>query len=220
MNSSKSSLRSSQALCLRYDGRLRGCFFDSWLSMSQPLGSPTKTNPLANVVRQASPQGLGCDLEKTAQPKLPKPDFLFDPGVGKLCHPGSLLVDLLGLFSLHLGFKRHQLSGLFPAQQRPPLFSPGTTLVLKRTASTIRNPRPVAPLAPAALPFLGFKAEPFTCRTPIGVSTRIITEGLRIKFPTDSVPLQHVPRGFFLCGRGPIKSMPLSAIASMACCVG
>src|SRR4029077_18604189 len=118
-----------------------GSSFDSPLSLSQPPGFPTKTNPLANIIGEASPQGLQAYLDHTAQAKLTQTHLLFDPGVGKLCDPGSLFVDLTGLFSLHLGFKRYELSGLFHAHQRTSLLGVGTTLSLKPTAPTIRQSR-------------------------------------------------------------------------------
>src|SRR5712692_9877433 len=113
----KPAIKASWPFYYGFDHHQQVWFLNSMLSMSQPLGFPTKTNPLANVVGEASPQGFQPYLHHTAQPKLAQTKFVFDPGVGKLCYPSSLLIDLLGLFGLHLGFKRCQLSRLVHAQQ-------------------------------------------------------------------------------------------------------
>src|ERR1700752_5196958 len=76
-----------------YDGpdhHQRVNFFNSLLRMGQVLRFPTKTNPLANIIGEASPQGLKPHLNHTAQPKLTQTKFVFDPGVGKLCYCGPL----------------------------------------------------------------------------------------------------------------------------------
>src|SRR5574341_769598 len=190
MKSFESSIRSSLPLFL-WPHWPSGAFFDLLLRLSQQFRFPTKPNPLANIVGEASPQGFQPHLDPTAQPKLTKPYFLFNPGVGKLCHPGALLVDLLRFGRLHLRFKRYQFSRLFHAYQRAPFFIFLTTLSLRRTATAICPSRPVAPFDRAPLSFLGFKAEQFACRTSVAVATRIIRESLGIKLRAYAMALQH-----------------------------
>src|SRR5512147_41127 len=179
-----------------------GSSFDSPLSLSQPPGFPTKTHPLANIISEASPQGLHADLDHTAQAKLTQTKFVFDPGVGKLCDPGSLLIDLTGLLGLHLGFKGGQLSRLVHAQHRAPFFTSRTTPSLKPTAPTICQSRPVTASHPAFLSFLGFKVQKLLCRTRVMVRTRIIGKSLGIKLPTDSTALERIPRRLSCLSQG------------------
>ena len=160
----KPAIKAAWPFCYGPDHRQQVWFFNSLLSMCQALGFPAKTNPLANIIREASPQSLQAHFDHSAQPKLTQSKFLFDPGVGKLCYPSSLLIDLLSLFGLHLHFKRSQWSGLVQAQQRAPFFTPRTAASLKRAAPTIRGPRAVAPFHPAFLPLLGFKLQRLACR--------------------------------------------------------
>src|SRR5215831_2239166 len=200
MNSVSRSMKNPWPLGLGSEHHPKVGFFNS-LSMSQSLGLPTKTNPLANIVGEASPQGFQTHFDHTAQAKLAQPHLLFNPGVGKLGYPGSLFIDLLGLFGLHLRFKRNQLSGFVPAQQRAAFFTPRTTASLKPTVPTIRGPRPVTPLNPASLPLLCFKVQKLIGRTGVTVRTRIIAEGLRIKLRAHSVALQYVPRGLVSLGQ-------------------
>ena len=137
MNSFESSIRSSLPLFL-WPRWSSGSFLDLLLRLSQQFRFPTKPNPLADIIGQASPQGFQSYLDPTAQLKLTQPHFLFDPGVRKLCHPGAFLIDLLSFGRLHLRFKGHQFSRLFRAYQRAPFFSSRTTASLKRTALAIR----------------------------------------------------------------------------------
>src|SRR5437773_10285095 len=91
MKNFKPSIKGAWPLCSGPGQHQRVCVFNSLLRMSQPLWFPTKTNPLANIVSEASPQRFQPDLNHTAQPKLAQTKFVLDPGVGKLCYPGPLL---------------------------------------------------------------------------------------------------------------------------------
>ena len=201
MNGFESSIRSSLPLFL-WPRWPSGAFLDLLLGLSQQFRFPTKPNPLANIIGEASPQGFQPYLDQTAQPKLTQFHFLFDPGVRKLCHPGALLVDLLGLGRLHLRFKRSQSSRLVHAQHRATFFTPRTTASLKRTAPALRGPRAVAPFDPAALSLLGFKTQNLAGRTGVTVRGRIIGKGLGIKLFTHSPALERIPRRLFDLSQG------------------
>src|SRR4030095_7355971 len=129
----KTSLDPSPPLGSGLHGRQRIHFVVVPLGQSQALRSPTQSNPLTDVIGKASPQDFHSHFDPTAQSKLAEPHFLFDPRVGKLCHPGALLIDLLSFGRLHLRFKGQQLLRLFHAYQRTSFFSPETTASLKRT---------------------------------------------------------------------------------------
>src|SRR6059036_1474044 len=202
MKNFKPSIKAAWLLCSGPGQHQRVCFFNSPLRMGQPLWLPTKTNPLANIVSEASPQRFQPDLNHTAQPKLTQTKFVLDPGVGKLCYPGPLLVDLTSLFSLHLRFKRCQLSRLVHAQQRAPFLTRRTAASLKRTAPTIRRPRPVAAFHPAFLSLLCFKLQKLACRTGVTVRTGVIGKSLGIKLFTHPAPLERIPRGLVGLSQG------------------
>src|SRR5919109_1217291 len=124
-------------------------------SSSALLGLPAQTNPLADVIGQASPQSFHPDLNHPAQAKLTQPELIFKPGVGGLSHPGALLVDLDRLLGLHLGLKGQHGLTLLLTQHRAAFFTTRTTLRLKGTRPTHRSTRSVAPLDPALLFLLG-----------------------------------------------------------------
>src|SRR6266540_3358347 len=189
-------MKTAWPLCCGSDHPQKVGFYNSLLRMSQPLWFPTKTNPLANVVGEASPQRLQPHLNHTAQPKLTQTKFVFDPGVGKLCYPGPLLVDCTSLFGLHLRFKRCQLSRLVHAEQRAPFFTLRAAASLKRTAPTIRWPRLIAAFNPAFLSLLCFKLQKLACRTGVTVRTGVIGKSLGIKLFTHPATLERIPRGF------------------------
>src|SRR6266849_8141497 len=204
MKNFKPAIKATWLLCSGSDHHQQVGVFNSLLRMSQPLWFPTKTNPLANVVGEASPQRLKPHLNHTAQPKLAQTKFVFDPGVGKLCYPSSLLIDLTSLFGLHLGFKGSQLSRLVHAQQRAPFLTRRTAASLKRTAPTIRWPRPIAAFNPAFLSLLCFKLQKLACRTGVTVRTGVIGKSLVIKLFIHSAMLERIPRG--LVGLSRVRS--------------
>ena len=52
-------------------------------------GLPAQTNPLADVIGQASPHRFHADLGQTAQAELTQPELVLDPGIGSLGDPGA-----------------------------------------------------------------------------------------------------------------------------------
>lgn len=67
----------------------------------QRLNPPAQSNPLLDVIGQASPHGFHEDFQAATQSKLTQPNLSFDPGIRKLGHPSALSVDGFCLGSLH-----------------------------------------------------------------------------------------------------------------------
>src|SRR3954464_1584971 len=82
---------------------LRGC------RLQGHLRAPDEADPLHHVVGQTGPQRLGAGFHQPSKPKLPDPQFLLDPGIGKLRQRTPLLIDLPGFLTLHLLPKRCHL---------------------------------------------------------------------------------------------------------------
>src|SRR4030042_7187948 len=112
--------------------------------LGQLLGPPAEANPLADVIGQASPHGFQSRLDQTTQAKLTQPNFVFDPRIGKLCHPSPLFIDGLSFRRLHLGLKCGHLGRRFTPYPRSPSLRPRATLGLKGTAPPVRNLRSAA----------------------------------------------------------------------------
>src|SRR4030043_293462 len=103
-----------------------------------PLGPPTQTNPLLNVVGQASPQYLHTYLEQPPQSKLTQSDFLLDPGIRKFSHGPSLPINLFCLFRLHLLLMGNDYRIIHSTHNRSShRFILRTTLLLKNALLTI-----------------------------------------------------------------------------------
>ena len=66
MKSFKLAIKATWLLCCGSDQHQQ-YFLNTLLSMSQPIWFPTKTNPLANIIGEASPQGFQPYLDQTAQ---------------------------------------------------------------------------------------------------------------------------------------------------------
>src|SRR5579863_250132 len=73
--------RSRSAFHEQADPICRACLPSSG---SSGFGPPTLADPEHRVIGQASPRQFDRRFAHPAQGKLPQPDLLFDPGVGKL----------------------------------------------------------------------------------------------------------------------------------------
>ena len=121
MKSFKPAIKATWVLCCG-SNRINRYFLNTLLSKSQPFGFPTKTNPLANIISEASPQGFHAHLDHTAQAKLTQTKFVFDPGVRKLCDPGSLFIDLLRLVRSASSLQTPPIEPSFPCATTSALF--------------------------------------------------------------------------------------------------
>ena len=64
-------------------------------------GAPTQPYPLLDIVGQSGPQNFQPHFNQSAQPKLSKSQFVFNPRVGKFRNRSPLSVNSLPRLGLH-----------------------------------------------------------------------------------------------------------------------
>jgi hypothetical protein len=79
---------------------LSGIISIGWLIRS--IKEAWKSEKLADIVGQTSPQGFNPNLYQTTQTKLPQAKLLFDPSMGKFRNLRPLLINLPRRLAGHL----------------------------------------------------------------------------------------------------------------------
>src|SRR3954462_6068228 len=85
------------------------------------FGQPANPDPLLDVVGQRGPERLALHLEQAARAKAAQSQLFFDPGVGKLSHLRSQLVNLPRPRRFHLLSKSLDIRAFFERSQGAPL---------------------------------------------------------------------------------------------------
>src|SRR5450759_1486824 len=167
----------------------------------QRLNPPAQSNPLLDVIGQASPHGFHEDFQTATQSKLTQPNLSFDPGIRTLGHPSALSVDGFGLGGPHLLHKSCDRRMLDSPRNRAPLNGIlRTALGFNRASGAVLRICPIPMMNDPDTILLTIVTQEMAGGTAIKILLGIIYKSLRVKSLLDTAASQLTAglRGMFI----------------------